>query len=382
MEHKGVDVEDRELLDKFLIESSDFIDDFRPTFVKYFVNLCMSYDKFYSKETLEEVAKIVYKDIFVVDIFLTTFEKDVFKEMIEDGVMLGFLINRSMFFLLENYVKETKQMGKCKEHIECMIFCITEYINQFEKNICNKSRLQPLHVNFDTLDNFSAGKNILDIFKEVKYKGDEVTFFNLYKGIPIQHKATIIDIDEDEVVFKTMQTQEIAMKMDGVAYILKDENFDKYLKADIVYNNFSNSTVVLSNFTYLLNMPATNREFIRVHPDIMAEVSLCYEQELSISGKLFDLSVDGLGVISEENNGIYAGAKIHIEFPLKISDSENMISVDGEVLNIIEYSNSYRYCIKIYPKLHIEDKIKEYVKAREVEILDSLNKELESYKGW
>lgn len=372
-------MEDKEALERFLLESSDFIDNFRPTFVKYFVDLCTSYDKFYPSETLEEVAQIVYKDIFVVDMFITTFEADVFKDMIEDGVMMGFLINRSMFFLLENYIKDVKEKGQCKEHVECMIFCITKYINQFEKDICVKNRLQPLHVNFDNIDNFSAGHNIIDIFKEIKDKGEEVTFFNLFKGIPIQHKATVIDIDDDEVVFKTMQTQEIAMKMDGVAYILKDENFDKYLKADIVYNNFSNNTVVLNNFTYLLNMPATNREFIRVHPDIMAEVSLSYEKELTTSGKLFDLSVDGLGVISEENNGIYAGAKIDIEFSLGAS---NRLRVHGEVLNIIEYSSSYRYCIKIYPKLDVEEKIREYVKLRELEILDSLDEELNAYKGW
>ncbi|HIP45032.1 MAG TPA: PilZ domain-containing protein [Sulfurospirillum arcachonense] len=205
--------------------------------------------------------------------------------------------------------------------------------------------------------------------------------FLTYKGVPIQHKAIIVDIDGGEVAFRTMQTQEIAMKLEGVAYILKDGNFNKYLKADIVYNNFSNNTVVLNNFTYLLNMPASQREFIRVHPEIMAEVSLSSDKELITKGKLFDLSVDGLGVVSEENNGIYAGARISLDFTLEILslNEKNHISVEAEVLNIIEYSNSYRYCIKIFPKADTEDKIIKYVKDREVEILDSLNKNLEDY---
>ena len=377
-------MEENERIEKFLSDSSSFIGEFQPTFVEYFINLCASYDKFYSRETLEEVANVVYKDIFVVDIFITTFEKDIFKEMLKDGVMIGFLINRSMFFLLENYIQEAKKNGKCKEHVETVILCITEYINQFEKHICDKNRLEPLHINFDTLENFSSGSNIIDIFKDIKNRGDKVTFFNLYEGIPIQHKATVVDIDDGEVVFRTVQTQEIAMKMDGVAYILKDSNFGKYLKADISYNNFSNNTVVLNNFTYLLNMPATSREFIRVHPDIMVEVSLKNEEGLAIKGKLFDLSIDGLGVISEENSGIYTGANIHINFPLETfnSDKPDYMSVDGEVLNIIEYSNSYRYCIKIHPKVDVEEKIRAYVKKREIDILDSLNKEIDSYKEW
>jgi len=53
--------------------------------------------------------------------------------------------------------------------------------------------------------------------------------------------------------------------------LCKNEYFSKHLKADIVYSNFQNGTVVLTNFIYLLNMPALQREFIRVHPDIIAK---------------------------------------------------------------------------------------------------------------
>ncbi len=279
-------MEENELIEKFLSDSTVFIDDFQPVFVEYFVDLCESYDKFYSRETLKEVATVVYKDVFNADMFLSTFEKDIFKDMFEDGIMIGFLISKSMFFLLDNYIENSKKQIKYKMHIQTIILCITQYINRFERDIYGKNRTDPLHINFDTAKNFSSGINIFDTFKKIKNKGDEVTFFNLYKGIPVQHKATIVDIDDDEIVFRTVQTQEIAMKMDGVAYILKDSNFHKFVKADIVYNNFSNNTVVLNNFTYLLNMPATNRESIRVHPDIMAKVSLCSKDNLITSGKL------------------------------------------------------------------------------------------------
>jgi len=369
-------------IEDFLLDSKEFRDIFQPSFVEYFVTLCQSYDKYYSQDILEDVANTVYKDIFEQDIFITTYENDVFRLMLEDGVMLGFLINRSMFFLLENYIKDSNDSEKCKPHIKTIVQLITEYINQFEKDICERNRIQPIHINFDTLENFSAGKNIMDIFKDIKDRGDEVTFFNLYKGIPIQHQATIMDVGDNEVVFRTMQTQEMAMKMDEVAYILKDDNFDKYLKASIKQNNFANNTVVLENFTYLLNMPAKGREFARVHPDIMVEVALLGERELVTKGKLFDLSINGLGVVSEENNGIYAGAKIALNFVLEISNLEEKseISVEAEVINIIEYSNSYRYCIKIHSKVETENRISKYVKAREVEIIDSLNQKLKDYK--
>lgn len=368
-------------IENFLADSVDFIEEFESKFVDYFTSLCSSYDTSYSKEMIENVAYLVYKDVFTLDVFIAHTEKEVLSEMLDDDViMLRFLINRSMFFLLENYTKDENENSY--KHIQTLVLCITEYISEFERKIINNNQPQSLHFNFDTQENFLAGNNILEIFRKIRENGETVTFFNLYKGIPIKHSGVIVDIDGENVAFKTIQTQEIAMNIDGKAYILVDSNFDKPIKADIVSSNFASSTVVLNNFIYLLNMPATKREFVRVHPDIMAEVTLSSEKNLVTTGKLFDLSVSGLGVISAENNGIYAGAKIELKFVLSIGNDQkpNTIQVEGEVLNIIEYSSSYRYCIKIYPKADMEEKIVNYVSQREVEILDNLEKEADSYK--
>ena len=369
---------ENEEIKKFLDESLEFRYEFKPKFIQYFVDLSASYDKFYSPETMKEVANVIYQDLFDTDTFIITLDKDISKEILEDGVMIGFLISRSMFFLLENYLKYINESENSKECMQNMLVFITDYINMFEKQLY-KNKLQPLHLNFDTTDNLTATNGVFTTFKEIKDKGEEVTFFNLYKGIPIKHKATIIDIGDDEVSFRTIQTQEVAMKIDGMACILKDNNFDKYIKADIAYNNFANNTVVLRNFTNILNMPAISREFVRVHPDVMVKVTLNHDEELTTVGKLFDLSINGLGVISEENNGIYAGAKIHISFPLETINKNYHIDVEGEILNIIEYSSSYRYCIKIYPEAEEKEKIKDYVETREIDILNNLNKEVDFY---
>lgn len=367
-------------VDKFLLDSEDFIESFQPEFTDYFVALCKKHNKFHADEVLVKVANLIYEDVFNIDIFLTTLEGDVFSEMREEGIMIGFLINRSMFYLLENYIQDANVKNlKFAEHMETFVLMISEYVSKFEKQICEKNSAEPLHVNFDTQDNILLGTNIIDTFKKIGERGEEVTFFNLYKGIPIRHNAIILDIHNEEVTFKTMQTKELGLQSGETAYILKDKNFDKYIKADVLYSNFTNDTFVLNNFTYLLNMPATQREFVRVHPDIMAEVSLSFEENLITKGKLFDLSVNGLGVISEQNNGIYAGAKVSLNFTLLASKNEKAqeIVVEGEILNIIEYSDSYRYCIKTFPEDEMQEKIDTYVSTREKDILDSLRNEKE-----
>ena len=134
-------------------------------------------------------------------------------------------------------------------------------------------------------------------------------------------------------------------------------------------------------------MPALQREFIRVHPDIIANVYLHQFDNMQTIGRLYDLSMNGLGVVSSENNGIFVGAKVLVEFELNSASissvkGDKKIEVQGEVINVIEYKDSYRYCMRIVPNREMSDKILHYITKREREILEDLNNELNEYRVW
>ncbi|DAB35456.1 MAG TPA: pilus assembly protein PilZ [Sulfurospirillum sp. UBA12182] len=362
-------------------EYQDFFDGFENNFIDYFASLALAYYKVYSREQIRLIAHNIYKEVLDMDANVSADEEELFNQMRKDGVMIGFFISRAMLYLLEHFIAHIRQLEiYSHKSIEQMVIHITHFIKNFEMHVCDKYAVQPIHLNFDSQSNFIVGNNIVDILKRLKNEGKSVQFFNLYKGVPISHEAEIVDIDGEEVVFKTTSIQEIAMKIDDNAYILKDDVFGKHIKADIVYNNFSNNTVVLNNFTYLLNMPASQREFIRVHPDISAIVKMSEDSQNLTQGKLFDLSINGLGVVSEDNNGLFAGAKIEIEFELLIGKKKEKIQSIGEILNIIEYKDSYRYCIKIFPTPEEENSIVRYVNLREKEIIKNLEDILSDYR--
>ncbi|QIR76153.1 hypothetical protein [Sulfurospirillum diekertiae] len=93
--------------------------------------------------------------------------------------------------------------------------------------------------------------------------------------------------------------------------------------------------------------------------------------------------MSGLGVVSNENNGMFIGAKVLIAFELNSAsvstDGDRKIEVQGEVINIIEYKDSYRYCMRIFPDRIMSEKILRYITLREHEILEDLNSELKDY---
>ncbi len=355
----------------FLNEIDNFTKDFESKFVDYFVSLILSHNEIYL-EDVEDVARFIYRDAFRPEEPFVSQEKDFFEDLNKNSAFISLIISKSMLFFLKNYIKVPGHNQQDE-----LITYLENYEENFENTINDKCKVKENYISFGSNDGFVIGNSICDIFKKLKDNDEEITFFNLYEGLPISSKATIIDIDfdNDEVVFRYEKIQEIVMKMEGVAYILKDEHFSKYIKADIVYHDFYDSTVTLKNFIYLLNMPASEREFIRVPPNIPAKVNLSERKDIRTEGKLFDLSINGLGVISETNHGLYVGAKVDINFELYSYEKEmhDDVVAYGEILDIIPYEDSYRYCVLIYPRGDAAEVIKKYVKSREQEIMKSLN---------
>lgn len=369
--------------ENFLASSTLFVKEFESPFVDYFTCLCSSYDKTVSQEESKEIAFAIYHGLFKTDSEIVELKDDVFIRMRQNGVMVSFLITRSMFYLLENYLSFVRKKNITSQ-IELLMECVGRFINLMENetpSVCNATVAFDVRFSDDVM--FSPINNILEVFHQMKEENQAIVFLNLYKGVPISSEASIVKIEGENVTFYIDKLQEIAMKLDEKAFIVKNNYFNKHLKADIVDCNFQTNTVVLTNFIYLLNMPALQREFIRVHPDIVAKVFLNQWGNIQTSGRLFDISLNGLGVVSSENNGIFVGAKILVAFELNSASvpmqGDRKIEVQAEVMNVIEYKDSYRYCMRIFPDQEMTGKIFQYITKREDEILEELNSELSEY---
>lgn len=362
--------------DDFLAYSAKFLKQFEVQFCDYFISLCEHYNCTISKDDAMTIALAIYKNVFKCGLNVDGLREDILVKMRQDGVMVGFLISRSMFYLIENYIDFAKEKNVSPE-IEMLISCVGRFISSLEGEVTYKVSSCVVDFDFNTKDSMVFNNNIIDSFRKIKDESGSVEFLNLYQGVPIRNQAKIVKIDGDKISFRVDKLQEIAMKLDGNAFMIKNDYLSKHVKADIVYSNFLTNTVILNNFVYLLNMPALEREFTRVNPDIVANVYLRQFGDIQTTGRLYDLSIGGLGVVSSENNGIFIGARVKIDFEL--NESSNKVEVDGEVINIIEYKGAYRYCMRIFPQKEMSMKILQYIKQREKEIIDNLKDELQGY---
>lgn len=227
--------------------------------------------------------------------------------------------------------------------------------------------------------NFFSHDHIISNFSRIQKEGMSLIFLNLYMGVPIRGEATVLRVDGDEVTFRTNPLQELAIMHDNKAYILQNNVLSKPVKADVVYSNISQNEITLRNFVYLLNLPASMRETTRVHPRRTTPVVIVdMQNRIGVEGIMFDISTGGLGVLSKNNDGIVEGAKIDIFFDLK--EEKVSIETEGEILDVIEYEDAYRFCIRFLPKdPNMQEAINNYVQTREKETIKALSKELEEY---
>lgn len=364
----------KELYEKF----ENFFDDFESDFKEHFKSLVKFYYKSNPHHNLELISINLYQVLIYKEKRISLETRELFYDMEKNGVMIGFVVNKTLFYLLERFIQfSSKNNSLDAEYIDSL-FLKVHYFTEYIEKIANDNYKT---MQFDIEEETTQSNKIVKILEMIKNKQESVDFFNLYKGVPITYKAKILDIKDEEVIFETDSIQEIAIKIDGFAYIMKDDFFDNHIRADVSSSIFYDKKVALKNFTYLLNLPKIERKSIRVHPNISVFVNMREDKEFYTKGKLFDLSVNGLCVVSEFNYGLHAGAKTEISFELKWLDIGMIekIKTKGEIINIVEYSNSYVYSISIFPEEKVKERIAKYIKAMEEETLKNLKSLLNNY---
>ena len=360
---------------------NDFLVGFRVKFIDFFSSQCSSSDCTLHVDRTKRAAGEILDNLFAKKIEFSKSTNELILQMKRDEVFIGILLSKVFLYTIENYIiylqnAQHQDFG----YLEKLTQVLSRFLHLFEiytkENFSNNSSI----VNFDENNYIYSKNNILDTFRELKIESKSVDFMNLHYGYPIRSKGKVLEIDGENVEFQLeSELQEIAMKLEGKAYILKGEHFNRYIKADIVYSNFANNTIVLNNFVYLLNLPAAQRRHPRIYPKILIHAKLMGKENESVTGNLYDLSKDGLGMISEENQGFYNGAKINIKFEVENDSEKYSIVTTGEVVDIAQYMKSYRYCLKIYPDEENQKKIEKYIRDREEEIRQELKDELNYY---
>lgn len=265
------------------------------------------------------------------------------------------------------------------------LFNITNEIYNEILNLHEQKQLQERQkttINIQS-NGFSLFENIIDNLNRVKNTSNKLHFLNLYDGVKVECEGSIISIEQDTVVCKVNLMQILAMKQEGNAYILQDDNLPQHLKANIISIDIKNSTILLGNFSRQAKMPAKDRRFSRVHPNKFTKVTLCNEADVCLIGKLYDISEGGMGVVSSENVGFKNSQVITAKFSLVMPKTleEFDLELKFKLVVALNYQGSMRYCFEIVDRNQNGiSKLIEFSRQREEETLKDLQDKLNLYQ--
>lgn len=367
-----------------------FLKEFKPLFEDFFTSLCTKFDPTIEAYSAKEMATALTQSLLNTQDAPLLYEK-LFLALRQDHPSIDFVIQKSMVYLLEHSVifAQTHSLPLnvellC-ERLYQMIDSLALHANALSlqsdavidyTDVMGKMPSKAFQSDLSNDVLLSPRYEMMNIFQQMLVENQKNIYcLSLYEGIPISSEATVVEILDANVTFQMSPLQEIAMLLENQAFLVKNSYFPNHLKADIVHIDFKTNHVILTNFRYVQSMPALQREGVRVYPSKTSNIALYQSDALYLNGILHDISTQGLSILSNEKEGLHAGEDVLLEFELQ----DEKVSINGKVVNIISYTNSFRYCIHILPNEGISQMIANYIEQREKEIIAKLQMELQKY---
>ena len=344
----------------FIVDEEKFFKNYKKIYVVNFLQILKrNYPQIVLTKKTKSLISSFYESLFINPalktgnfIPLIKMKQFLMEERINEKIL-----NKTFLLLSNHYIKyifSSSELEKLKTLIILLDFYV-QFINSHIKEEPITSRIPS--------------------FIEKLYKSEtSLILFGVYKGIPISNKTKIISLNKNNetIMVNANNYQLIASKFQKEIYLLDiktNKTFKAYVKDIIPYKKI----LVLSDIKEI-KRSALKRNYIRVQPkeDIKAIISL---NNHNFYGKIYDLSVKGVSIISEESLPININDIVNIKFKL-FTNKETIFNFSSELRSISKYDNFYRYHFYFEPTPSEEGELEKYITRREKEIISELTEYL------
>ncbi|MDD2829022.1 MAG: PilZ domain-containing protein [Sulfuricurvum sp.] len=246
-----------------------------------------------------------------------------------------------------------------------------EKIVPFTQAIKNLIANMTDHLNDESL--FLFEDSLIDVLEILRQRSGTIIVLNTYYGVPIQNSAKIIHTDANSVILKAHPLQETAAIKQNGLYLLKNDEFKNDVYASVTPININGERFLELNRFDQLETSLFHRQSIRVQP---AEPMLfgIKHSLLNFRSHLYDLSIDGVAVITKHSYPLSISSEVVITFPAEIFGS--LIDIMGEMVYKSSYEGGFKYHFKTRPTVQQESELSKYIKRREQEIIKKLRDEI------
>jgi hypothetical protein len=186
---------------------------------------------------------------------------------------------------------------------------------------------------------------------------------NMFKGIPLVYKATLLNIDNDLVQFEVEPPSSVCLNWDSHTTILDDRNTNA-IRSRVVAFDVIKGIVQLDDLAYF-DRGMSHRTSVRVEPDEVIPATITRGEE-SVTGEVIDVSLTGFGIRVPTTSKVHLQLNDHVRVSLKMMDL--LVGPRGSIVNIRKENDFNRLAFRFAEDVTIPVAIARYVIHRRAEI--------------
>lgn len=201
--------------------------------------------------------------------------------------------------------------------------------------------------------------------------GSKVSLTNYFKGLPIIYPATILGVERGNIDLDVNPQQAVAISADRYT-LIRSKLFSFPIVAHVQYVNIKKHIASLNKLSFV-EVLAEKRTAVRLEVEPPLPVTIKFG-EGSVSGRLIDISAQGVAVAVDNYATIEIGTEMELKFmlPDPVLMRQTLIKVAALLVDIADNNTPYLYKFKMSPEKHQEQLISRYSFQRQVEIIRSL----------
>ena len=213
---------------------------------------------------------------------------------------------------------------------------------------------------------------ILSSLQRVFESGEFVRLVNEFKGLPVVHPASLIEVSAEGLLVGVHPQQAVALHLEGFTFIQSD-TLPFVLRASVASVDMLACRARLENLLYGSDTIG-GRSQVRVQPDLPVMVTVAGRSRI-LRGDLADVSLVGVGMYALSAymyNPVTLKRDTDVQVTVALAPGEEL-TLPGKILYAAREGDTYRLGVRTEPDKDTRVQLARFIEVRRLEIEAELN---------